>query len=294
MLKMILTGLFTSILFYSASLLLYLLDILNAPVFLSVLFLGGVIQSILFIIVLICQYRMLTRLLGSSLLVLVFLTAYEFPLLFYLSAPTYVTASYFAPEEVVEGSGIYSVGVQETRYKKGTSKKYITELMKDEGIEILSITQIDNQIIYGVKNRQLLSWLHLTGEHTPKEMVETVQSYLGTEEDWVATLNRPNTGGDSAGLSLVLSGLYKKGKLDNQLPIAVSAGIDKHGNATKVNSIKEKLQIIEQAGIHVAIMSNKNRDDALKFQKELNSKVEVFFVDDVQDAQRTIEEINKN
>lgn len=225
-------------------------------------------------------------------IILSVLFAFEFSLLFYLSVPAYLVRNYIPPEEIVESSGIYTIGVGELKLDTEESEESFFKSLTNQGIDVLSIDKIDNKMIYGVKNRQLLSWLHLSKEHTPKEMVETVQSFFGKEEEWMSQWFTSSAKGDSAGLSLVLSELYKRGDLENQLPIAITGGINKHGTVTEVGVIKEKLQTIEKAGIPFAILPSKNKTEALKFHSELKSSVKLFFVSDVKEAQQKITELN--
>ncbi|MGN7410292.1 S16 family serine protease [Sporosarcina sp. SAFN-010] len=282
-----------SIVFYFIFLTFYLVDFIDALGFLGVLFLGILMLGILLLIF--RKKRILKRISGTSILVLSLLFAYEFTLLFYLSAPSYISSTYVPPIESVAGSGIFSVGVGELKFEEEEkmNKESINKLLTEQGVDVLSIAEIDNHIIYGVKTRQLLSWLHLTKEHTPKEMVETVSDYLGAEGEWLTKWDRSGSNGDSAGLSLALSGLYISGKLENQVPIAVTGGITTSGKVTKVGSIQEKLQIIEKAGISFALMPNKNKREAQALQKDLKSKVSVIYVSNVKEAQLKIEELNR-
>lgn len=282
-----------STVFYSVFLLLYLFDLIEASGFLLILFLSILLLGILFLIS--RKKHVMKRIFGTALLLLSLLFAYEFSLLFYLTAPSYISSNNIPPTESVAGSQIYSIGVGEIEFEEEEemNKESIYKLLTEQGVDVLSITEIDNQVIYGVKTRQLLTWLHLRKEHTPKEMVETVRDYLGTEEEWLTQWDNSTNGGDSAGLSLALSGLYKNGNLENQVPVAVTGGITKAGKVTKVGSIQEKLQIIEKAGISFALMPNKNKREAQALKKELNSKVSIIYVSNVKDAQLKIEELNR-
>lgn len=279
--------------FYSVFLSLYLYDFIEETGFLAILFLSILLLSVLFWIL--RKKHVVKRSLGTSIVVLSLLFMYEFTLLFYLSAPSYISSNYVPPTESVAGSGIFSVGVGEFEFVEDEKmdKKSITQLLTEQGVDVLSIVAIDNKIIYGVKTRQLLTWLHLRKEHTPKEMVETVEDYLGIQENWLTQWDRSTNGGDSAGLSLVLSGLCKKGYLKNEVPIAVTGGITKNGKVTRVGSIKEKLQIIEKAGFSNALMPTKNKREVKSLQKELNSKISVFYVASVKEAELKIEELNR-
>ena len=288
--KTLFTTIIPSIVIYIILLVLYLFDIIGALIFLGILLLSILIIGILFVI---CyKNSKLKRSLRTSIITLSVLFAFEFPLLFYLSAPAFSVQSYHPPVETVAGSGIFTIGVVRFDFEDEKSEESIHKLLTDQGIDVLSIIKIDNQILYGVKNRQLVTWLHLRKEHTPKEMVETVQSYLGAKEDWMSQLSGSDTGGDSAGLSLVLSGLFKRGDLENQLPIAVTGGINKQGKVTKVGYINEKLKIIEKEGITIAFMPSENKNEAMKLHKKLKLKVDLFFVSDVEEAQRKIDELN--
>lgn len=288
------TTIVLSFIFYSVFLSLYLSDFIEETVFLAILFLSVLLLSILFSVS--RKKHVVKRSLGTSIVVLSLLFAYEFTLLFYLSAPSYISSNYVPPTESVAGSGIFSVGVGEFEFREDEkmNKKSINKLLAEQGVDVLSIVAIDNRILYGVKNRQLLTWLHLRKEHTPKEMVEAVEDYLGIEEDWLSQWDRSTTnGGDSAGLSLALSGLYKSGYLKNEVPIAVTGGITNDGKVTKVGAIKEKLQIIEKAGFSSVLMPTKNKREVESLQKGLKTKASVFYVASVKEAEIKIEELNE-
>ncbi|MEZ7172074.1 S16 family serine protease [Sporosarcina sp. OR05] len=290
MLKSILLTIISVLVYYSILLSLYLFDVIWSFVFLVFLLYGIIIVGVLFLVFF--KNTSLKRSFGASIVLLSILFAYEFLLLFDISAPAYSVKNYIPPHESIAGSGIYSVGIGEIEYDKKDSKELIHTVLTEQGVDVLSITKIDNMMIYGVKNRQLLSWLHLRKEYSSKEMVETVQDYLVNEMDWVLNWDKEGISGHSAGLSLALSGLYNRGDFENHIPIAVTGGINKDGKVTKVGGIKEKLQIIEKAEISIALLPTKNKREAEKLRKEMKSKVSIFYVSDVKEAQRKIEELN--
>ena len=51
-------------------------------------------------------------------------------------------------------------------------------LLTRQQVDVLSVIEVSNTIIYGSKNRQLLKWLHLQTDPL-QQMEENVTRYLG-------------------------------------------------------------------------------------------------------------------
>lgn len=117
--------------------------------------------------------------------------------------------------------------------------------------------------------------------------------YLGHEDEWLTTfLSQRNIGGDSVGLCLALSGRFKQGDFQNQLHIAVTGSINKHGDVFRVGNMKEKIQITEKTGIPFMIIPSENAEEVAAIQKEIIANVEIFDVSHVDEAVQLIQDLN--
>lgn len=158
-------------------------------------------------------------------------------------------------------------------------------MLTEQHVDVLSVIDLNNKIVYGVKNRQILVWLHLRKENLTEETKENVAVYLGQEDEWLQTfLNRPNIEGFSAGLSLALSGRLKQGVFNNKISIAVTGGINKKGDVLKVDALKAKILITEKAGIAFMIVPSKNAKEVVAIQKEIKANVEIFYMSHIDEA----------
>lgn len=146
-------------------------------------------------------------------------------------------------------------------------------------------------MIYGNKNRVILSWFQTT---LIEESENNVKKFLGQEDEWLNNFfNREQISGDSAGLNLVLSGLYKRGKFINEIPIAVTGAINEKGDVFSVDYIKEKIQTTERSGIPFMIVPSENAEEVAKVQNELKTNVEIFDVSSVDEALQIINDLNE-
>ncbi|MGD6902423.1 S16 family serine protease [Bacillus infantis] len=165
--------------------------------------------------------------------------------------------------------------------------------MAAQGVDVLSIAAVDHKIRYESKNRQLLKWLHLQKEPL-LQMEESAAEYLGKEEDWLRRfIQQPDIAGNSAGLSLALSGLINEGRLENRLPIAVTGAINEHGEVSYVGLIKEKIRIAEKAGFSCLIIPSENAEEAAAIQKESSRKIEIIDASHVDEAVKAIGRLNE-
>lgn len=225
--------------------------------------------------------------------ILFVLFCYELPLIFY-DATTHVALLYQPPEEIIEGTNIYLLGVNSVQFSLTENKLDVSKILERQHIKPLTIVEGKNKDRYASKNRQILSWLHLKEDST-EQMKKNVSSYLGKKEKKIdAFLNRERIGGDSGGLALVLSGKVKNGDIQNEHPIAVTGIIDEKGNVKPIGMLKEKIQIASISGIPHMILPSENKKDAIQIQKEINSNIQIFDVKTIDEAIEVIEKINQN
>lgn len=282
----IVTGIL-SILFYLVFLLLYLQDVINELMFLCLLFIELII--LLLTLIVFRKKRATKQKISIAIIILFLLFCYEFLLLGYIT-PSHLANLYVEPTEVIEDSGIYLLGVNKLTL---SNKHDIEEVLKTQNGDVLTITEVNNRMIYGIKNNQLLLWLHLQKEPI-EETEHNVKKYLGQEDEWLSEFfGREQIGGDSAGLSLVLTGLYKRGSLKNQIPIAITGAINEKGDVFPVGYMKEKVQITEKSGIPFMIIPSENAEEVAKLQNELKASVEIFDVSNVDEAIQIINDLNE-
>ncbi|WP_421664414.1 S16 family serine protease [Lysinibacillus telephonicus] len=288
-----------SILFYLLFLFLYIQDIIDEFLFLIILLMSLIILLVsliimLFIYVVFRKKYVAKKKIAIATLIIFVLFCYEVPLIGYYTSPTHLAYAYSKPTEALKGTGIYSIGVDQFSLNNGKSKQAVEELLTKQHVDVLSVIEVNNKTIYGIKNRQILKWLHLLKEHSPEETRENVALYLGREDEWLKTfLGRPNIEGDSSGLSLVLTGLIKQGDFQNQIPIAVTGSINENGKVFGVVNIKEKIQITEKIGIPFMIIPSENAEEVAEIQKELKANVEIFDVSHVDEAVQLIRDLNE-
>ncbi|QED47979.1 S16 family serine protease [Cytobacillus dafuensis] len=281
-----------SILFYLLFLFLYIQDIINEFLFLFILFISLIILLIMFVVF--RKNHVTKRKIAIVTFIIFVLFCYEMPLIGYYTSPSHLAYAYSEPTEVLEGSGIYSIGVNQLTLENEKSKQAVEELLTKQHVDVLSVIEVNNKTIYGIKNRQILEWLHLRKEHSPEETKENVALYLGREDEWIKNfLSRSDIGGDSSGLSLALSGRIKQGDFHNQLPIAVTGSINKNGNVFRVGNMKEKIQITEKTGIPFMIIPSENAEEVAAIQKEIKANVEIFDVSHVDEAVQLIHDLNE-
>lgn len=225
--------------------------------------------------------------------ILFVLFCYEFLLIFYDST-THVALLYQPPEEIIEGTNIYLLGVNSVEFSLTKNKLDVSKILERQQIKPLTIVEGTNKDRYASKNRQLLIWLHLK-EEANEQMEKNVSYYLdNTDKKIDAFLNRERIGGDSAGLALVLSGKAKNGDLQNEHPIAVTGSIDKKGNVKPIGVLKEKIQIASISGISYMIIPSGNTKEAIKIQRDNNSNIQIFDVKTIDEAIEVIKKINQN
>jgi hypothetical protein len=280
----IVAGILT-ILFYFVILLLYLQDVINEWMFLCILFFGLLI--LLLSLIVFRKKRVRQRKISTALIILMLLFSYEFLLLGY-TTPSHLINLYVEPTEAIEDSGIFLLPVQVITIR---NKHDLEEILTTRNDDVLTITKLNNRKIYGYKNRQILSWFQKT---LIEESENNVKKYLGQEDEWLNQFfKREQISGDSAGLNLVLNGLYNQGKLENEIPIAVTGAINEKGDVYPVEYMKEKVQITERSGIPFMIIPSENAVEVAKVQNELKANVEIFAVSNVDEAIQIINDLNK-
>ena len=240
--------------FYLLILLLYLQDKISGFTFIFILFFVLIFLVVTRFIKRKSQYK---RKINLIFCITFLLFCYELPLILYDST-SHVALLYQPPEQIVEGSNIYLLGVSQANFEFMENKLTVAELLDKQHINALNIIEGTNQLRYESKNRQLLEWFHLKKDDE-EQMKESVRYNLGIEDKRIDTfLNRNHIDGNSAGLGLVLSGIIIKGNLQNTLPIAVTGGIDKKGDVLPIGVLKEKIQIASLSGIPFMIVPSEN------------------------------------
>lgn len=284
---------FLCILFYPIFLLLYLQNKISGSSFILFFLLSLIILTTVHILK---RKKVYKRKISYAVCILFILFCYELPLIFY-DATTHVALLYQPPEEIIEGTNIYLLGVNSVEFSLTKNKLDVSKILERQHVKPLAIVEGDNKDRYASKNRQLLSWLHLK-EDTTEQMKKNVSYYLEqtdqkTEKKIDAFLNRERIGGDSGGLALVLSGKVKNEGLQNEHPIAITGAIDKNGNVKTIGMLKEKIQIASISGISYLIIPSGNKEEANKFRKEINSNIQIFDVATIDEAIEVIEKINQ-
>ncbi|KQL54385.1 hypothetical protein AN964_13355 [Heyndrickxia shackletonii] len=278
-----------TIIFYLLFLLLYLQDVINEFVFVCILFLSLIILLINLIVF--RKQRVNKRKITIATFIIFLLFLYEFPLALIYNPPTYLANIYKQPSEVLEGSGIFLVGVSQLNLTE-KSKQDVIELLSKQQADVLSVEEVDNKMKYSSKNSQILKWLHLQKEPI-KQMGENVNQYLGQEEEFVSSFTKQSdNAGNSAGLGLALSGHIKNGDFQNRLHIAVTGAINENGEVLSIGYMKEKIQIVEKTRIPFMIIPSENAEQAAAIQKELKANVEIFDVAHVNEAIQLIQHLN--
>ncbi|WP_162920205.1 S16 family serine protease [Paenisporosarcina cavernae] len=283
------------ILYYLLFLISYLQEAITELLFVFFLLVGIVILGIWLTILLLKKRKKPGKrkniAIATSILTVLF--CYEFVLLGYASV-THIAYRYVQPDEALAGSSIYSIGVGEMEIRNVESMQAAKELLLQERVKVLSIIEVTNRMIYGVKNRQLLTWLHLRKGNLTEDTRKNVTRYLGKEDPWLKNfLDRPKIDAYSAGLSLALNGRVKEGDFENHVPIAVTGAVNENGTVLTIGNIKEKIQIIEKTGIPYFIVPSENAKEAATIKKELHANVEIYDVTTVEEAIQVINRLNE-
>lgn len=217
---------------------------------------------------------------------------YELPLIFY-DATTHIALLYQPPEEIIEGTNIYLLGVNGVEFSLTEKKLDVSKILERQHIKPLTIIEGENKFRYTSKNSQMLNWLHLKEDST-EQMKKNVSYFLGNKEKKIdAFLNRERIDGDSGGLALVLSVKVKNKAIQNKHPIAVTGAIDKKGNVKPIGMLKEKILIAHISGISHMILPSENKKEAAQIQKKINRNIQIFYVKTIDEAIEVVEKINQ-
>lgn len=280
---------FLCILFYLVFLLLYLQNKISGLSFIFILLLSIIILTTIRIVKRKKEYK---RKLSFAICILFVLFCYELPLIFY-DTTTHMAFLYQPPEEIIEGTNIYLLGVNAVQFSSTKNKLDVSKILERQHIKPLTIIEGTNKNRYASKNSQILSWLHLKEDAT-KQMEKNVSYYLEQTDQKIDTfLNREDIDGDSAGLAIVLSVKVKNGDLQNKHPIAITGSIKKNGDVKPIGALKEKIQIASISGISYMIIPSGNRKEAIKIRKEINSNIQIFDVATIDEAIEVVEKINQ-
>ena len=284
-------GVFTPFFFYFIGIGLYLLDFINAFIFLPLFFIGAVSP---FIYLAIYRRQKMERTTFSILcLIFALLLLFEFKLIDY-EANTYMATTYVEPLEIVKNANIHIMIVKTTDVPYIEDVDYMMKTVSHStGSEVLEYSKVTNVNRYLSKNRELLSYL-LPEKNYFYEMRENVETYLGNLSPSLdAFLNRDDLEGDSAGLALVLSDYFEQEKVHNKVPIGVTGAIDKKGNVLGIGSPKAKTLIAEENEFAYIILPKENAAEAEEIKREKNLTIEIISVETVEEAIKEIEKINQ-
>jgi len=101
--------------------------------------------------------------------------------------------------------------------------------------------------------------------------------------------------GPSAGITITIAllSIFSNVPVDNSF--AMTGEIILRGNVLPVGGIKEKVLAAVRSGIHKIILPLENKKDLTEIPKEVMSKIQVYFVEDIdQVAELTLQNYNKN
>lgn len=281
--------LFFTVVYYIVFLALYLVESINEISFLIALFVA--LSFLLINVRTIKQKNESRNIYKVSIGVLSLLLAYEFILIGYIAPKQYNVLTYEEPVEVIEGSNIYTVGVRRLLVEQLKNP----DTLEMEGYTVLSVKEITNATIYSAKNRQLLTWVGMKEEGVDSSAANVKKflrdSHKKSIEDFY---QQEKIAGDSAGLSLATSSLLNSKGYRNQVKIAITGSITNKGFVEPVGYINEKIQTTELAGIKHLIMPIENKNDASNAVKDLNNKIQLYYVKNVDEAILLIKEINES
>lgn len=202
-----------------------------------------------------------------------------------------------APEELINGSGIFILSIQTLQVATTgpvEDEQTVRESYNNNHIRFFDIIQVKNHLRYSSKNMLLFETLGLS-QNEFEQMSENVAVNTKTRNESIDEfLVRENSSGSSAGLALVLSSFYEKGVFQNYRLIGVTGAIDKNGKVTEVGGIKEKIQIANENGYSYIILPIANLAEAKEAKKTLNLQIEIEGVRNVDEAIQFIKDLNKN
>ncbi|MFJ7826555.1 S16 family serine protease [Psychrobacillus sp. NPDC096623] len=278
---------------YFAELYLYLLDYISSFFFCNILALLVLFWPLFLLAIRktqISKYIFLLSFIAS-----LFLLVYEFPLIS-TDGSRYFVSSYVSPEELIKNSGIYILAVRST------------EILLAEDLDGQDFRNLNNQLLifdiepasnfhrYAGKTTAIFKLVGINMEYDYfQQMSVNVKSYLNTSNPNIDEfLSRNNSGGNSAGLALVLSSLIEQGKFKNDIPIGVTGAISKSGKAIEIGLTKEKILSANKIGLSYIILPIGNLAEANDVVKSLKLPIKVIGVRNVDEAIEQINELNKD
>ena len=226
-----------------------------------------------------------------SIIFSVLLLIYEMPLIL-VDNHQYLVTSPDAPEELIKGSGIFLLAVNETILGSVDSEQELRESYVNSDAEFFEIKSIKNHERYNGKNMAIIEAMGIHKDGF-EQMAENVRGYLNTGNDSIDEfLERDGSGGNSAGLALALSSLSEQGEYKNKLQFGVTGAINEIGEVMEIGSVKEKVWIANENGLPHMILPLANLAEAKEVKKALSLPIELIGVHDVEQAIQIIEELN--
>ena len=226
-----------------------------------------------------------------SIIFSVLLLIYEMPLILVDNHQYHVTSP-DAPEELIKGSGIFLLAVNETILGSVDSEQELRESYVNSDAEFFEIKSIKNHERYNGKNMAIIEAMGIHKDGF-EQMAENVRGYLNTGNDSIDEfLERDGSGGNSAGLALALSSLSEQGEYKNKLQFGVTGAINEIGEVMEIGSVKEKVWIANENGLPHMILPLANLAEAKEVKKALSLPIELIGVHDVEQAIQIIEELN--
>ncbi|MFC4321487.1 S16 family serine protease [Litchfieldia salsa] len=276
-------------LLYLTELVLYLTGFISGTLFLNFLLL----MSVLFLIFLfiIRKKRVEKRAFVFSAILSLLLLIYESPLIL-IDEKVYLVTSYSDPLELIKGANIYMLSVNVFQISGVENEQEVRDMfIYSQGV--YDIIPGKNYMIYGSKNTAIFEYIGLYKSEFEKSF-ENVTAYLNTSNTEIDEFySQDNSDGGSAGLAIVLSSFSKNGKLQNNVPIAVTGAISKTGEVKKVGGMKEKIQIANENDFSYMIVPKANLAEANEVKGTLNLPIEIIGVTDVDETIQLINDLNR-
>lgn len=223
-----------------------------------------------------------------------FLLLYELPIIL-TEGNHYLVYSYIPPEELVVNSRIYLLAVNSVQIKQEEILEEQAFRDLNSGLLIFDIKEVSNFLRYAGKSTAIFKWIGLNLDDDFQQMSVNVKTYLDSTNPSVDEfLSRSNSGGNSAGLALVLSSLIEQGKIKNDIPIGVTGAINKSGKVIEIGLIKEKVLSANNIGLPYIILPIGNLEEGNEVVKSSNLSIEVIGVRNVDDAIQRIDELNRD
>lgn len=277
---------------YFAEFYLFLLDYISSFFFWSMLVLLVILWP--FFLFGIRKIQISRRTFLFSFIASLFLLLYELPIIL-TEGNHYLVYSYIPPEELVVNSRIYLLAVNSVQIKQEEILEEQAFRDLNSGLLIFDIKEVSNFLRYAGKSTAIFKWIGLNLDDDFQQMSVNVKTYLDSTNPSVDEfLSRSNSGGNSAGLALVLSSLIEQGKIKNDIPIGVTGAINKSGKVIEIGLIKEKVLSANNIGLPYIILPIGNLEEGNEVVKSSNLSIEVIGVRNVDDAIQRIDELNQD